>query len=85
MANLFSGVVVAPTDRRLYPIERWGRLPKLHRIGMGARFKGQAVVLMIAVAEVRILTPDGEPLRILILDRARDYHPQSLGWTPTMS
>jgi len=58
---------------------------KLRHIGVGARFKGQAVVLMIADAEVRILTPDGEPLRTLTLDRARDYHPQTLGWTSTMS
>jgi len=58
---------------------------KLRHIGMGAAFKGQVVVLMIADADVRILTPDGEPLRILTLDRARDYHPQTLGWTSTMS
>jgi transposase InsO family protein len=58
---------------------------KLRHIGMGARCKGQKVVLMIANAEVRILTPEGEPLRILTLDRARDYHPQTLGWTSTMS
>ena len=58
---------------------------KLRHIGMGARFKGQAVVLMIADAEVRILTAGGEPLRILALDSARDYHPQTLGWTSTMS
>ena len=58
---------------------------KLRHIGVGARFKGQAVVLMIADAEVRILTPAGEPLRILTLDPTRDYHPQTLGWTSTMS
>ena len=58
---------------------------KLRHVGMGARFKGQAVVLMIADAEVRILTPEGEPLRILTLDSARDYHPQTVGWTSTMS
>jgi len=58
---------------------------KLRHIGMGARFKGQAVVLMIADAEVRILSPEGEPLRILALESARDYHPQTLGWTSTMS
>ncbi len=71
-------------------VDAWGKLTlryegKLRHIGVGACFKGQAVVLMIADAEVRILTPDGEPLRILTLDRARDYHPQTLGWTSTMS
>ena len=40
---------------------------------------------MIADAEVRILTPEGEPLRILALESGRDYHPQTLGWTSTMS
>jgi transposase InsO family protein len=71
-------------------VDNFGKLTlryegRLRHIGVGARFKGQAVVLMIADAEVRILTPDGEPLRILTLDRTRDYHPQTLGWTSTMS
>ncbi len=34
---------------------------------------------MIADAEVRILTPEGQPLRILTLDRALDYHPANPG------
>jgi len=58
---------------------------KLRHIGVGARFKGQDIVLMVADADVRILTPDGEPLRSLTLDPGLDYHPQTLGWTSTMS
>jgi transposase InsO family protein len=58
---------------------------RLRHIGLGARFSGRTVVLMVADDEVRILTPEGEPLRTLTLDRARDYHPQTLGWTSTMS
>jgi transposase InsO family protein len=83
---------VGPSHLRIRhdKVDTFGKLTlryegKLRHIGMGARFKGQAVVLMIADAEVRILTPDGEPLRILTLDPARDYHPQSVGWTSTMS
>jgi transposase InsO family protein len=57
----------------------------LRHIGMGARFKGREIVLMVADADVRILSPDGEPLRRLTLNPELDYHPQSLGWISTMS
>lgn len=58
---------------------------KLRHIGMGAAFGGLRVVKMVAGAEVRILSLDGDLLRTLTLDPARDYHPQTLGWTSTMS
>jgi transposase InsO family protein len=58
---------------------------KLHHIGMGARFQGQPIVLLVADADVRVITPDGELLRHLTLDPTRDYQPQSLGWISTMS
>jgi len=51
---------------------------RLHHIGIGRRFKGREVVLLIADREVRILTPAGELLRHLRLDPSRDYQPQSL-------
>jgi transposase InsO family protein len=58
---------------------------RLHHIGMGARLKGQPVVMLIADRDIRIISPDGEPLRRLSLDPERDYQPQTLGWISTMS
>ena len=52
---------------------------RLHHIGVGARFKRQKVVLLIADRDVRILSPEGELLRHLTLDPRRDHQPQSLG------
>jgi len=50
---------------------------KLLHIGMGARFKGQKVVLLVADRDVRVLDPDGQLLRQLTLDPSRDYQRQS--------
>ena len=58
---------------------------KLHHIGMGARNHGRDVVMLIADRDIRIITPDGELLRHLELDPARDYQPQTAGWISTMS
>ena len=58
---------------------------KLRHIGTGARHKGQPVILLIADRDVRVITPNGELLRHLTLDPARDYQPQTLGWISTMS
>jgi transposase InsO family protein len=46
---------------------------RLHHIGMGARFKGQPVVMLIADRDIRIVSPDGELLRHLSLDPKHDY------------
>ena len=54
---------------------------KLHHIGMGARHRGQQVVMLIADRDIRIVTPDGELLRHLTLDPGRDYQPQTAGWS----
>ena len=54
---------------------------KLHHIGMGARHRGQQVVMLIADRDIRIVTPDGELLRHLTLDPGRDYQPQPAGWS----
>jgi transposase InsO family protein len=54
---------------------------KLHHIGMGARRRGQPVVMLIADRDIRIVTPDGELLRHLTLDPTRDYQPQTAGWS----
>ncbi len=58
---------------------------KLHHIGMGARYRHQPVVLLIADRDIRIVTPDGELLRHLTLDPTRDYQPQTQGWISTMT
>lgn len=58
---------------------------RLRHIGMGAPFKGKRVQMLIAGAEVRVLTLDGDLIRTLTLDPARDYHPQTMGWVSTMA
>jgi transposase InsO family protein len=58
---------------------------RLHHIGMGARHRGQPVVMLIADRDIRIVSPDGELLRHLTLDPARDYQPQTRGWISTMT
>lgn len=53
---------------------------KLHHIGMGARHRGQPVVMLIADRDIRVVTAEGgELLRHLTLDPTRDYQPQTLG------
>jgi hypothetical protein len=41
--------------------------------------------MLIAAAEVRVLSLEGDLLRTLTLDPERDYHPQTLGWISTMT
>jgi transposase InsO family protein len=50
---------------------------KLLHIGMGARFKGQKVVLLVVDRDVRVLDPEGQLLRQLTLDPSHDYQRQS--------
>lgn len=50
---------------------------KLHHIGMGARHRGQQVILLVADRDIRIVTPEGELLRRLTLDPTRDYQRQN--------
>jgi transposase InsO family protein len=49
---------------------------RMHHVGVGRRFAGQRVVVLMAGRDVRVLTPDGHPLRHFTLDPARDYQPQ---------
>jgi transposase InsO family protein len=64
-------------------IDRHGKLTlryesKLLHIGIGARHKGLAVVLLVADRDVRVVSAeDGELLRHLTLDPSRDYQRQS--------
>lgn len=46
---------------------------RLHHIGLGRRHKGARVLVLVADLDVRVLSEDGELLRQLTLDPARDY------------
>ncbi len=48
---------------------------RLHHIGLGRRYKGRRVLILVADLEVRVITEDGELLRGLTLDPTRDYQP----------
>ena len=59
-------------------VDRWGRVTirvraKLHHVGIGNRFAGTRVFMLVAGRDVRVLTPDGQPLRHFILDTEHDY------------
>ncbi len=64
-------------------VDRHGKLSlryesKLLHIGLGARHKGQAVVMLIADRDVRVVSAaDGELVRHLTLDPRRNYQRQS--------
>ena len=49
---------------------------RLHHIGIGRRHAGTGVLVLVHDLHVRVLTSDGELLRELHLDPARDYQPQ---------
>jgi hypothetical protein len=46
---------------------------RLHHIGLGRRYAGIRVMVLVADLDVRVLTEDGELLRELVLDPSRDY------------
>ncbi len=64
-------------------IDRNGKLTlrfesKLLHIGIGARHKGPAVVMLVADRDVRVVSAaDGELLRHLTIDPSRNYQRQS--------
>ena len=49
---------------------------RLHHIGIGRRHAGQNVLVLVHDLEIRVVTTDGELLRELTLNPARDYQPQ---------
>jgi transposase InsO family protein len=49
---------------------------RLHHIGLGRRFKGARVLVLVRDLHVRVITEEGELLRELTLDLTRDYQPQ---------
>jgi hypothetical protein len=58
---------------------------KLFHIGMGRRFKGQSVTLLIADDDIRVTDDQGVLVHHLTLDPTRNYQPQSHGWVSTKS
>jgi Integrase core domain len=51
---------------------------RLHHIGLGRRYAGTRVLLLIHELDIRVLDEDtGQPIRAFTLDPARDYQPQS--------
>lgn len=49
---------------------------RLHHIGIGRRHAGQNVLVLVHDLEIRVVTTDGELLRELTLNPARDYQPR---------
>jgi len=77
----------APTDHRVRrdKIDAFGKvtiryLGKLRHIAVGAVHRNRKVTLLVAGAEVRIVTEDGELLRTLTLDPTRAYQPLNGRW-----
>ena len=48
----------------------------MHHIGLGRRYAGIRVLVLVADLGVRVITEDGELLRELTLDPTRDYQRQ---------
>ncbi len=49
---------------------------RLHHLGMGRRYAGTNVLILVHDLHIRVLTTDGELLRELQLDPTKDYQPQ---------
>ena len=49
---------------------------RLHHIGLGRRYGGTRVLVLVHELRVRVLTEEGELIRELTLDPTRDYQPQ---------
>jgi len=50
---------------------------RLRHIGIGRAHKGQRVLLLVADRDVRVVSQDGELIRQLVIDPARDYQQRS--------
>jgi transposase InsO family protein len=73
-------VIPAPYRLRRDRIDAGGAVTlrhdsRLHHIKVGRRYAGTRVLMLVAGLDVRIVTEDGELLRMLTLDPSRDYQP----------
>jgi hypothetical protein len=50
---------------------------RLHHIGLGRRYAGTSVLVLVHDLHIRVLGTSGRLLRDLILDPTRDYQPQA--------
>ncbi|CAA9245893.1 MAG: hypothetical protein AVDCRST_MAG83-1899 [uncultured Arthrobacter sp.] len=50
---------------------------RLHHIGIGRRHAGTDVLVLVHDLHIRVLDSDGNLLRDLTLDPARDYQPRA--------
>jgi len=55
-------------------------LSRLRHIAVGATHRNRKVLLLVAGADVRVVTTDGVLLRQLTLDPKRDYQPLNGRW-----
>lgn len=46
---------------------------QLHHVSLGRRYRGQRVILLVAVLDVRVVTEDGELIRHFTLDPTKNY------------
>ena len=63
-------------------IDRWGAVTlrhnsRLHHIGLGRRYAGTPVLVLVHDLHIRVLSTSGRLLRDLTLDPTRDYQPQA--------
>jgi transposase InsO family protein len=77
-----TGIRVDGYRLRRDKIDRYGKLTvryqgRLHHIGLGRRHAGQAVAVLIAGRDIRVLNDTGELIRQFELDPTRDYQPQN--------
>lgn len=76
----FKLVVGKETRVRHDRIDAAGKLTiryrsRLHHIGVGRAYKRLRVIVLVSGLQIRVLTQDGELLRELRLDPAKDYQP----------
>ena len=50
---------------------------RLHHIGLGRRYAGTPVLVLVHDLHIRVLSTSGRLLRDLTLDPSRDYQPQA--------
>lgn len=50
---------------------------RLHHIGLGRRYGGLRVLVLVDELHVRVISEDGEVIRELTLDPRRDYQAQA--------
>jgi transposase InsO family protein len=76
--------ILAKTRVRRDHVDRWGSVTlryrrKLHHISVGRAHRHEAVIILMADLDVRVVSQGGELLRHFTLDPSRDYQARSRG------